>query len=92
MNKKVIVWALYDDGNMCYYQSLKDNENLEVYPVGINDIKDIENYKRIDLSLNNLNLLKELKSQLPKPNIILASPPLWELKSCRLLTSNLRWH
>ena len=31
-------------------------------------------YRKIDLSLNNFNLFKDL-NKLPKPDIILASPP-----------------
>ncbi len=46
--------------------------------VGINDVKFKEDkdyfYHRIDLSLNNWNLFEELK-RLPKPFLILASPP-----------------
>lgn len=51
---------------------------FEVHSIGINDISFSEKkdyfYHRIDLSLNNFNLIKNL-SVLPKPTIILASPP-----------------
>lgn len=51
---------------------------FEVHSIGINSIFFLEKkdyfYHRIDLSLNNFNLLKDLSS-LPKPDIVLASPP-----------------
>lgn len=79
-NKVYIVWALYDDAESSYKKAIKkyfDGE-FNVYSIGINDkhFNDKKNYfyHRIDLSLNNFNLINELK-KLPKPDIILASPP-----------------
>ncbi len=80
-SKLTIIWALFDDSQCSYKKAIKkyfDDYNIEVYSIGINDVKFKEKskyfYRKIDLSLNNLNLLKEL-NKLPKPNIILASPP-----------------
>ncbi len=74
------MWALYDDAESSYKKAFKKyfDGQFEVYSVGINDVHFKETkdyfYKRIDLSLNNFNLIKEL-SELPKPDVILASPP-----------------
>lgn len=62
--------------------------DLEVHSVGINNISFKEKtkyfYHRIDLSLNNFNLIKELKN-LPHPDVILASPPCesWSIADCK---------
>lgn len=79
---KIVIWALYDDAEQSYYKSIKkffNNYNLEVHSIGINNLKSPKSnkyfYHRIDLSLNNINLIKELKKISDKPNIILASPP-----------------
>lgn len=77
---KKIVWALYDDSESSYKKGFKKYFDglFEVHSIGINNISFPEKkdyfYHRIDLSLNNFNLIKEL-SLLPKPDIILASPP-----------------
>lgn len=69
---KKIIWALFDDGNGSW-NKLDENKDYQIISIGIND-NDWENYYKIDLSLNNFNLIKEL-SKLPKPDIIIASPP-----------------
>ncbi|MGC7166015.1 cytosine methyltransferase [Metamycoplasma hominis] len=88
---KIIIWALFDDAESSYKNAVKkyykNFNNIEVHSIGINDIsfKDKERffYHKIDLSLQNFNLIKELK-QLPKPDIILASPPCesWSSADC----------
>lgn len=87
----LIIWALYDDAKSSYKKAIKkyfNNLNLEVYSVGINDVefKDKSKYfyKKIDLSLNNFNLFHDL-NKLPKPDVILASPPCesWSGADCR---------
>lgn len=87
--KKLILWALFDDGNCSYKKSIQkyfDGE-FEVHCIGINNkpFDDSVNYKyhKIDLSLTNFGLLREL-SKLPKPDIILASPPCesWSTADC----------
>ena len=79
--ERVVVWALYDDAQSSYKKAIKEHfssENIEVYSIGINDVKFPKSkkyfYKRIDLSLNNFDLFNQL-NELPKPNVILASPP-----------------
>lgn len=78
---ELVVWALFDDAESSYKNAIESyfpNEKINVYSIGINDIEFSKSekyfYKRIDLSLNNFNLFNEL-NKLPKPNIILASPP-----------------
>ncbi|AAC33770.1 putative C5 methylase MarMP [Mycoplasma phage MAV1] len=86
---KTIVWALYDDAESSYMKTIKkhfDNE-FEVHSIGINYIEfpKAKNYfyHRIDLSILNDNLIQEL-NKLPKPDIILASPPCesWSIADC----------
>lgn len=70
MNGKKIIWALFDDGERSYYNSL--NNRHRVISIGINDKTD--SYLKLDLRLNNENLITSLE-KLPPPDIILASPP-----------------
>lgn len=90
-NSKIIIWALFDDAESSYKKAVqkyyKQFNNLEVHSIGINDISFKEKekffYHKIDLSIQNFNLLKQLK-ELPKPDIILASPPCesWSNADC----------
>lgn len=103
-SKSIIIWALYDDAESSYKKAIKkyfNNHNIEVYSIGINDVKFTEKakyfYRKIDLSLNNFNLFKDL-NKLPKPDIILASPPCesWSGADCdgkmiRKISSNGTW-
>jgi hypothetical protein len=79
-NTKLIIWALYDDAESSYKQGIEKffHGQFEVHSVGINNIKfeksDFYFYHLIDLSLSNFNLINQLKD-LPKPDVILASPP-----------------
>ncbi|WP_208605816.1 DNA methyltransferase [Rodentibacter genomosp. 1] len=85
--KKIIVWALFDSGNGCYTQAAKAFPQMQIYPIGI-DIKR-KNQHFISLNLGdysrlfgNHTLFKTL-DRLPKPDVILASPPCesWSLAS-----------
>ena len=80
-SKPTIIWALYDDAQSSYKKAISKffkDKNLQVHSIGINDVHFPKSnkyfYHRIDLSLNNFNLIKEL-NKLPKPDVILASPP-----------------
>lgn len=80
-NKKIVIWALYDDSNSSVKQAISNdlsNSNYLVYSIGINKLKPFKErnfiYKRIDLSLSNFSLFEEL-NKLKKPDIIMASPP-----------------
>ncbi|MDD1372474.1 cytosine methyltransferase [Metamycoplasma hyosynoviae] len=91
-SNQLVVWALYDDANSSYKKAIaqinnSNNSKIEVHSIGINDVKfeksNLYFYHRIDLSLMNFNLIKDLSS-LPKPDIILASPPCesWSSADC----------
>lgn len=79
-NTKYVVWALYDDSESSYKKGIKKYFDglFSVHSIGINNIVFPENnnyfYHKIDLSLSNFNLFNQLK-ELPRPDIILASPP-----------------
>lgn len=88
----MIVWALFDSGNGCYTKGVEElNEkglcNIGIYPVGI----DIENKNNHFISLNladysrlfGNNTLFDTLDKLPKPDLIIASPPCesWSIAS-----------
>ncbi|PTD31822.1 DNA methyltransferase [Mycoplasma leachii] len=92
----LVIWTLFDDGNSSYQKAITKNFNQNeqkqfvVISIGSKDPKDIsfnqtQNsiYKQIDLSLTNPKLIQQLK-ELPKPDIILASPPCesWSAVDC----------
>lgn len=83
LSKKVI-WALFDDGNMSWYNCSYDKSKYRVISIGIQEHNDLVDYYKIDLRLSNYNLINEL-SKLPKPDIIVASPPCesWSGADCK---------
>ncbi len=90
-DKTVIIWALFDDAESSYKNGIKkyfDNEKVKVYSIGINDLKFPKSnkyfYHKIDLSINNLDLINQL-DKLPKPDVILASSPCesWSGADCK---------
>lgn len=80
----MIVWALFDSGNGSYTKAIQtlnetENTNIDVYPIGI-DIEgknshfihlDLADYKR----MFGDNKLFDTLDKLPKPDLIIASPP-----------------
>ncbi|MEG9490779.1 DNA methyltransferase [Mannheimia indoligenes] len=76
---KIIVWALFDSGNGCYTKAARIFPNIKIYPIGI----DIERKNKHFISLNLAdyyrlfgdNKLFNILDKLPKPDVILASPP-----------------
>jgi hypothetical protein len=78
--QRTVIWALYDDAKSSYKNAITKFfcNKYQIHSIGINDVyfKKSLNYfyHKIDLSLNNYNLINQLK-KLPKPAIILASPP-----------------
>lgn len=82
--KKMVVWALFDSGNGSYFKcanSLNSSggANIEIYSIGM-DIEnknnhfinlDLADYKR----LFGDNTLFDVLDKLPKPDLIIASPP-----------------
>lgn len=82
--KEMVVWALFDSGNGSYlkgakYLSRSGGANIDIYPIGI----DIENKNDHFINLNLAdygrlfgdNTLFDELDKLPKPDLIIASPP-----------------
>lgn len=80
----MIVWALFDSGNGSYTKGVKvlnssGGANIDIYPIGI----DIENKNDHFINLNLAdygrlfgdNKLFDELDKLPKPDLIIASPP-----------------
>ena len=84
---KPVVWCLFDSGTGSYYSYLKDDENFEVYSLGASNKELPEGC--INLFFNPIPFLFEDYSfienlnQLPKPDVIIASPPCesWSIAS-----------
>lgn len=77
---KMIVWALFDSGNGSYTKGVKKlGKDIEIYPIGI----DIENKNHHFINLNLADYsrlfgdstLFDTLDKLPKPDLIIASPP-----------------
>ena len=85
----MVVWSLFDDNAMSYNEALKKYDWVQNYSIGIIEHKEVKNYYKIDLSVFNDKLIKEL-SKLPKPDLILASPPC-ESWSYAMLIKNYRY-
>ena len=79
MCKKLIIWALFDSGNGCYKKVADKMDDTELYSIGM----DIENKNNHFINLNladysylfGNNILIDELSKLPKPDLIIASPP-----------------
>lgn len=89
--KKIISWSLFDSGNGSYHKNAIKFDTLENYSIGI-DIED-KNTHFINLNLADYshlfgkNNMFYVLDQLPKPDIILASPPCesWSIASAMKL-------
>ena len=82
--KQMTVWALFDSGNGSYtkgVQALNDSKetNIDIYPVGIDIEGKNEHFISLDLAdygrLFGDNKMFETLDQLPRPDLIIASPP-----------------
>lgn len=82
--KDMVVWALFDSGNGSYFKGAKalnrsGGANIDIYSIGI----DIENKNNHFINLNLAdygrlfgdNTLFDELDKLPKPDLIIASPP-----------------
>ncbi|WP_244298062.1 DNA methyltransferase [Actinobacillus vicugnae] len=78
-NRKIIVWALFDSGNGCYTKAAQTFPNIDIYPIGIDIEKRNHHFIKLNLAdysqLFGKNRLFEVLDTLPKPDVILASPP-----------------
>lgn len=92
----MIVWALFDSGNGCYSKVAKKFDEIEIYSIGL----DYENNNNHFINLNladysrlfgNDTLFENL-DKLPKPDLIIASPPCesWSVASA-LKNGNACW-
>lgn len=92
----MIIWALFDSGNGCYTQAAKVFEGGVIYPIGV-DIED-KNDHFINLNLADYgrmfgdNTLFDTLDKLPKPDLIIASPPCesWSVASA-MWSGNASW-
>lgn len=79
MGKKMVVWALFDSGNGCYTQAAKKFKNIDIYPIGIDIERKNSHFVELNLAdysrLFGKSMLFQSLDQLPKPDVILASPP-----------------
>lgn len=80
----MIVWALFDSGNGSYTKSVKDLNNkglcdIEIYPIGIDIERKNNHFIKLNLAdysrLFGNNTLFDTLDKLPKPDLIIASPP-----------------
>ena len=80
----MIVWALFDSGNGSYTKGIKDLNkkglcNIDVYPIGIDIEKKNNHFINLNLAdygrLFGDNTLFDTLDKLPKPDLIIASPP-----------------
>lgn len=93
---KKVVWALFDSGNGSYAKAAKHFNEIEIYSIGL----DIENKNNHFINLNLAdysylfgdNKLFETLDSLPKPDVIIASPPCesWSIASA-MKDGNASW-
>lgn len=75
----MIIWALFDSGNGSYFKSAQKFDEIEIYSIGL----DIENKNSHFINLNladysylfGNNTMFDTLDKLPKPDLIIASPP-----------------
>lgn len=92
----MIIWALFDSGNGCYKRAAEKFDEIEIYSIGM----DIENKNNHFINLNLAdysymfgdNTLFNVLDHLPKPDLIIASPPCesWSVASA-LKNGNACW-
>ena len=96
----MIVWAVFDSGNGCYAQGVRElnegGQNITIYSVGL----DLENKNSHFIHLNladysylfGNNKMYDTLDKLPKPDLILASPPCesWSVASA-MDSGNVCW-
>lgn len=83
MSKKLVCWALFDSETGDYMSTIHHyfEDKIEVYGVGISHYgKDTDHYVNFDLAnfselFGKPSLATRLLKVLPKPDIIVASPP-----------------
>lgn len=83
----MIIWSLFDSGNGCYSQVFNNKSDVENYSIGMDKESGSTNYIEVDLAdlsgyFGKSKMMDSL-SKLPKPDVIIASPPCesWSLGS-----------
>src|SRR5699024_8524643 len=77
----LIVWALFDSGNGSYTKAAQKHfsDEIEIYPIGIDIEGKNSHFIKLDLAdysyLFGNNKMFDTLDKLPKPNLIIASPP-----------------
>lgn len=80
----MIVWALFDSGNGSYTKGVKDLDDkglcdIEIHPIGIDIERKNNHFINLNLAdysrLFGDNTLFDTLDKLPKPDLIIASPP-----------------
>src|SRR5699024_3212529 len=77
----MIVWALFDSGNGSYTKVVEKyfRNEIEIYPIGIDIENKNDHFINLDLAdysyLFGDNKLYDALDKLPKPDLIIASPP-----------------
>lgn len=77
---KIVVWSLFDSGIGSYQKTIrKFFPNIKNYSIGIDKLHKNDDFINLDLAdfhkLFGDNKMFDTLDNLPKPNIILASPP-----------------
>lgn len=77
---KMTVWALFDSGNGSYTKGVKAlDANIDIYPIGIDIERKNNHFINLNLAdysrLFGNNTLFDTLDKLPKPDLIIASPP-----------------
>ena len=93
---KMIIWSLFDSGNGSYFKVLKDMDNIENFSIGLDIENKNDHFINVDLSdysflFGKDELINKL-SELPKPDLIIASPPCesWSVASA-MTNGNACW-
>lgn len=86
----LVIWALFDSANGCYKQAVEkyfEKKEIEIYSIGIDMANKNSHFLHLDLAdysvLFGENKLFKVLDTLPKPDVILASPPCesWSIAS-----------
>ena len=75
----MVIWALFDSGNGSYWNVAKDMEGVEVFAIGMDRENKNDHFINLDLAdysrMFGNNTLFDTLDKLPKPDLIIASPP-----------------
>lgn len=96
LKNKLIVWALFDSGNGCYKKVADSMKDVEIYSIGLD--RENQNSHFINLNLADYSYLfgdctlYTILDKLPKPDLIIASPPCesWSVASA-MFKGNACW-